>query len=172
MNEIADPASKEEILASIQAGRGQLESLLAKVEPEQMLEPVNSNGWTVKDFMAHIAAWEKRMVQWMRSLEAGETYEVPASEWDIDRVNQQSYEENLERPLEEVQAEFTQAYEMALMEVENTPEADLMDPQRFPSRNGRPLWIMVAANTWWHYQEHEEALREWNEGREGERGRG
>jgi hypothetical protein len=40
-----------------------------------------------------------------------------------------------------------------------------MDPDRFPTRKGSPLWYMVAANTWWHYEEHDEDIKKWLAGR-------
>jgi hypothetical protein len=46
--------------------------------------------------------------------------------------------------------------------VEDTPEDDF-DPHRFPCRNGEPLWKTVAANTWWHYEEHRQSIRTWLE---------
>jgi hypothetical protein len=40
---------------------------------------------------------------------------------------------------------------------------DLFDPDQFVRREGRPQWVMVAANTSWHYKEHEVTLADWLE---------
>ena len=42
-----------------------------------------------------------------------------------------------------------------------TPDAVLFDAEHFAWREGRPLWFMVAANTYWHYAEHREHLEQW-----------
>jgi hypothetical protein len=65
--------------------------------------------------------------------------------------------------LERVLADFHRSYESALARVEALTEEDLVDPQRFAWRKGDPLWHMVAANMWEHYQEHRESIEKWLE---------
>jgi hypothetical protein len=86
---------------------------------------------------------------------------------DLDEWNEQTYQKHRLRPLEEVMADFQLSYPQALQAVHEVSEPDLIDPQRFVWREGRPLWVMVAANTSWHYKEHNESIRNWLEGLDG-----
>jgi hypothetical protein len=83
---------------------------------------------------------------------------------DLDQMNEETYLENRDKPLTEVLEEFHQSFPKALNIVKGISEEDLIDPDGFEWREGKPLWFIVAANTFWHYDEHEKAIREWMEG--------
>ncbi len=129
-----------------------------------MAQPGVESNWSVKDILAHIMAWEKRMVQWLEESLRGEVPERPAPgmSWDdLDRLNEQIYRENRDRALDEVLADFRQSHEESLRVVEAIAEEDLIEPERFEWREGDPIWHMVAGNTWWHYKEHRETISNW-----------
>jgi hypothetical protein len=156
--------TKPSILEMIHSERETLEATLDRLSEGQMIQPGVENDWSVKDILAHIADWEKRMVQWIEESLRGETPERPAPgmTWDdMDRLNEQIYLANKDRPLHEVLAEFHNSYQQSLKAVEALSEDDLIDPDRFAWREGDPLWQMVAANTWWHYKEHRESIGNW-----------
>ena len=52
--------NKLELLEKVAQSRADFESLIAQFSDEQMLQPVLPGGWTVKDFLAHIAWWARR----------------------------------------------------------------------------------------------------------------
>jgi len=164
MGEENEQLSKEEILNRIVHERKLLENVLEELETSQMSLPGVEGEWSVKDILAHLNTWVWRMVGWAKEAQDGETPMMPARgmTWDdLDLLNDQTYQANRDRPLNEVLAEFHLAHEEALRLVNSISEEDLTDPQRFPWRNGRPLWNMVAANTWWHDREHREAIERW-----------
>jgi hypothetical protein len=161
MSEHSEQISKAELLSAIRVERGRLENILAEVPQDRMAEPDVEGPWSVKDILVHLIAWEQRMIYWLGQTLHGEIPERPSTEDELDRWNEQTYQENRERPLEDVLINFYRSYGEALSVVETTPEADLVDPARYPWREGVPLWQMVAANTWWHYQEHGESIRAW-----------
>jgi hypothetical protein len=156
--------NKAEAMELIQSERQALESVLAGLNEEQMSQPGVENNWSVKDILAHITDWEGRMVGWIEESLRGETPQRPAPgmTWDdLDRLNEQTYLLNRDRGLPDVSADFHRSYERAYSVVEALTEEDLIDPQRFAWRAGDPLWHMVAANTWEHYQEHRESIEKW-----------
>lgn len=127
-------------------------------------QPGVLDDWSVKDLLAHITAWEERLLEWTAASLRGETPERPAPgmTWDdLDRLNAQTYQANKDRPLADVRADYQACFERVCAALEKLDPADLFDPARFPWRAGEPLWHMVAANTWWHYREHREALQAW-----------
>lgn len=155
--------SKEELLAAIRDERAALEEAVEAVEAApgegMMLEPVFDGGWSVKDTLAHITVWEQLMIGWVEQSLRGEEPQRPITgdDW-VDRLNARLYEENRDKPLDEVRQEFASSYREALALIQRVEEDDLFDPERFPWRDGSPLWQMVAANTNWHYKDHREAI--------------
>jgi len=163
MSEQIEQIGKAELLSTIAVERKRLENLLAQVPQDRMAEPCVEGQWSVKDILVHLIAWEQRMVYWLGQTLQGEIPEMPSSEADLDCWNDQIYQENRERLLEDVLINFYRSYSEALSAVEATPEEDLVDPARYPWREGRPLWQMVAANTCWHYEEHGNSISAWVE---------
>lgn len=156
--------SKGRLLSEMQDERARLEATLNQIDPQDMVAPGVVDNWTVKDLLAHISVWEQRMIRWLAdSVRDVEPQMLPPGmTWDdLDQWNEQTYQEHRQRPLQEVLAEFGASFPQAVSAVQAVSEADLVDPDRFPWREGRPLWVMVAANTSWHYKEHNEALEAW-----------
>lgn len=163
---MGEQMDKARLIEQIRAARQRLEEVVASFSPDQMTRPGLSGGWSVKDILAHVAAWEGRMVGWLETALQGETPQLlpPGMTWaDLDLWNEQTYREHRNRALDDVQAGFAASYPRALQSVEAMPEDDLIDPDRFAWLEGHPLWRLVAANTFEHYAEHEEALRIWRE---------
>ena len=164
---INDPMTKAKIMDLIQSERESLEGVLAGLSEAQMTRPGGENNWSVKDILVHITDWERRMVGWIEESLSGEVPQRPAPgmTWDdLDRLNEQTYELNKDRALGDVLASFHRSYERAWQVVETMTEEDLVDPGRFAWRAGDPMWHMVAANTWEHYQEHREPIENWLKG--------
>jgi len=159
--------SKSKLLERMQSERQRLEATLARLSENQMTTPGVNDQWSVKDILAHITVWERRMVRWLEETVGDEVPEMlPAGmTWDdLDEWNEQTYLDNRDRPLAEVLADFKSSYPQALKAVKAVSEEDLIDPHRFEWRAGKPLWVMVAANTFWHYKEHNMSIRIWLEG--------
>ena len=58
--------TKTEILVLIRSERESLEVMLEPLSDEQMIQPGVENTWSIKDILAHITDWERRMVQWIK----------------------------------------------------------------------------------------------------------
>jgi len=156
--------TKTRMLELIRSERASLESVLKQLSDEQMTRPGLEGDRSVKDILAHITDWERRMVGWVEESLRGETPQRPAPgmDWDdLDGLNEQIYVANKDRPLNAVLSDFRAAHQQSLKTVEALSEEDLLDPQRFAWRNGDPMWHMVAANTWEHYKEHAEQIGDW-----------
>ena len=161
-----EPSTKQEILDLIDTERNNLNKAISGLSEAQMLAPGLDGERTVKDVLAHIAAWELLMVQWLKESYAGLTPQRPApgEPWDdLDQLNENMYLEYKDRPLAEILAMSEAASTQADQAVHAMTEKDLFDGSRFAWRNGDPMWHMVAANTWWHYKEHREQIEAWRE---------
>ncbi|NLF63886.1 MAG: ClbS/DfsB family four-helix bundle protein [Chloroflexi bacterium] len=153
------PANRDELLQRIREEREALERAVARVPAEKMTEPLLEGGWSVKDVLAHIAAWEGLMVGWVEESLRGGTPDRPVTgdDW-VDRLNAQLYEQYRDMPLAEVQALSASAYERAYAIASRLTEAQLFDPDYFAWREGRPIFELIGGNTFWHYPEHREMI--------------
>ena len=153
--------TRDELLQRIDSGRAELMGLVAQVPAGRMLEPALSNGWSVKDMLAHLGAWETRAEYLYRSLASGKDPEDTVSDFNVFNAN--AYAANKDMPLVEVQAAEQAAFLMLRAVAETAPEADLFDPARFPWTGGGEFTGIIAANTYDHYAEHLPDLRAWLE---------
>jgi hypothetical protein len=172
---------KQQLLASIRSEREALDAAIAAMPFERMSEPLLDGGWSVKDVLPHVAAWERRIVAAVehatgRGAGAGgqdaaeavagayaaeDAPAWPEPGWTLDRVdelNERDYQANRGRALDDVLAEARETYERALRCVEGMADADLFDAQRFAWTRGHALYRFVQANTDEHYREHREQI--------------
>jgi uncharacterized protein (TIGR03083 family) len=159
MSERIENITKSKLLIAIRAERKALEEVLAALTHDQMLQPSASGEWTVKDALAHISAWERRMLSWIGSHLRGEAPDVPLP-WDVERMNAETYAQVKDRPLAEVLEEFHRSYREALTLAESLSEEQLQTAYTDTWPMG-PLWLGVAANTDWHYKEHRKDIEAW-----------
>jgi hypothetical protein len=168
VTEGTDPVSRLELMEVLQAEKEQFDALISRLTADQMLEPGIEGDRSVKDLIAHMTAWEGKMIQWLDESLAGQVPQRPAPglTWDdLDQINQQIYLDNRDKALDEVMSESASTYARALKAIQGLTDPDLFDGSRFAWRKGDPIWHMVAANTWWHYQEHRDQIEAWLSGR-------
>jgi hypothetical protein len=157
------PVDRQELVQITQASRRALEDQLVGLGDAQLTEPALDDGWSVKDVLAHVSAWERMFIGWIEALMRGEKPDRPeffSQEW-TDTVNARVYKENRERSLADVRAESQQSYEAILAFINRMSDEDLFDPQRFTWTNGREIAPWLRANADEHYDEHREQIAAW-----------
>ena len=163
---------KAALLDKIEKEHKALEALLYRLNGTEMTGPHVYGELTVKDVIAHIAAWEKMEVGWIEVSLRGEkvvryaTGFEAGDEWGEvgERLNEHIFKENRDKPLADVLADYRHAHERILRVVERLSEEDLNDPHRFDWWNGEPIWTSIAGNTYEHVREHRELIEEWLKG--------
>jgi len=157
--------SRSKLCELIESGYTLFLTLLAELDNAQMTEAGVIGKWAVKDILAHILIHEQRMIQWMTQRLHGEhsvlpqPYAMPDDELDI--LNEQIYLENQHRSLDDILRDLHRMHAGALRLVETANEEAILDPRRFQLQGGEPLWEAIAANTFWHYEEHSQDIRAW-----------
>ena len=155
--------NKTDVLNTIQSAHASLEELLASLSESQLCIPTLEGQRSIKDILAHIAAWERLCAGWIEAFLHGEAPDMPDE--DDDTINERIFQENRTRPLHEVQEDFQVTYQQFLGQVQALfqilTEEDLNDPNRFSSLEGRSLLALVAGNSYDHYHEHAEQVRSW-----------
>jgi len=84
--------------------------------------------------------------------------------WNLsdDERNEIVYQQNRERPLQEIRSEEQQAYANLLAAAQTLSDDDLNDPHHFQRMPEEWVpWRIFAGNSFKHYQDHMPALRAW-----------
>jgi uncharacterized protein (TIGR03083 family) len=151
------PTNKAAFLEQIHSDRAKLESLLDRVPQDRLEEPGAMGDWTVKDVMAHVTAWERRLAEWLAANER-----PPLSGEIIEQMNQERYEQDRERPLADIQADFHRIHEAVVQRIDNfVTDESLQSTAPPPTGSRAPGWRLIAACTYLHYEEHIETLTDW-----------
>jgi hypothetical protein len=150
------PASKDELLDSIKQARHSLEQSLKHVSDNDMIKTSAPGEWSVQDIIAHITAWEQKLLNWYEAGLRGEKQTMP--EWGkpgvIDDINRGIYRANKDRWLKEVKKEFKESYKQTFKTIKSIPEEWLFTAGKFDWTGKDTLADYVVSNTSRHYIEH------------------
>jgi len=105
-------------------------------------------GWTVRDHVAHLAAWRREAIELLAAVRTGD----PGRGFpDIDSHNAELFERHREWPADRVRAEAEASYAAFLQAVVECPDETLAGPR--PGSDGR-VWWWVLGNGHEHVAEH------------------
>jgi hypothetical protein len=160
---MTEQMDKTSILNEMSTDYAALEEILAPLNKVLMTTEGVIPGWSIKDMLAHIASWHHRLLMWLGAAIRDEEPSIsgPDSVEEMDALNAQFYQENKSRPLDEVLTDFRTTHQQIIDIVQAMPEDDLISPHRFAWSQGKPLWHLIAGDTFEHYQEHLAQIQEW-----------
>lgn len=161
--------SKADLLDKMREGRTQFAALIGQLSDEQMLTPSLDNGWTVKDVLAHVAWWANYAAGVIDALMDGRTPDVEKPETDeaVDALNAAAFARYQDMPVNDVLVMEQESYTRLLAAANRTTDDDLNNRQRFDWTKGRQLFVWIGGNSFWHYDEHVPALRQYIESLKG-----
>jgi hypothetical protein len=142
------------LLAAVRAGRNRLDRALDAIDDRAMMDRVDDE-WTRKDVLAHIEAWERRVVTLLDRLRAGDP---PMDQVETDERNARFYAADRNRSLVDVKTGEREAYEAMIAAIEGATDEELFDENRFAWTDGDPLAQWFRGNGDEHYDEHLEQL--------------
>jgi hypothetical protein len=155
---------KADLLNRIQNGYSQFEDILSRLSEEQMTTPDVNGSWSVKDNIIHLTVWQNHFLDRLQSIIDGKTTApefMPGLTTD-DEINEHIYQQNKDRPLAEVLADFRTSYQRVLTAVQSMSEESLNAPIPW-SKSGNLVWQLVVGDTYEHYEEHGDTIRRWLE---------
>jgi rhodanese-related sulfurtransferase len=141
---------KTAVLDLLRLARAEEQDLLAGLSEAERAATGTPERWSAKDTVAHIAAWRRRHAEKIALAVRGEPVPRWTDEQVINQLNAQTYPLFQHRPWHEVQAEVEGAYAALVTAVASRSEAELTDPQRYPTMNGEALWPETLGNGVWH----------------------
>jgi hypothetical protein len=151
--------NKQELIDRIEQAHSDWQSLLTEVGESHMEEPGVTGDWSVKDIIAHIAAWEQRVLDRVESEAKGTPLEM--SDWDLDKMNERFYERSRDRSLADVLDEASAVHARFMDFVRSLSEDELFKGGRYKWTEGEPFYHWVEGNSYGHYEEHAGPIRAW-----------
>jgi hypothetical protein len=146
--------NRHELLIALHAGRERLLAVLATLPDGAMLDEVDP-GWTRKDVVAHLEAWERRVVDLFERLRHGEPPPEPV---EMHELNARFLAADHDRPLADVRRGEEAAWRTLLATVEGATDDELFDPDHFDWTEGDPFVDWITGNANEHVDEHLEQL--------------
>jgi len=156
------PRTKAELEREMDQGWSALEAMLSDLTEEQLTGPTDAEGWTVKDHLAHLAAWERSMVYLLQGKPRHEGLGVTVETYqgDIDDLNAAIQAASKDVPLSAVVTLLRTTHESLREQVASMSEDDLQQPYLHflpdePGRDdGRPIIDRLHGNSGGHFVEH------------------
>lgn len=150
---------KVSFITTLQEARHEWKAVVAHMDEQRLLQPGVVSSWSVKDIIAHLAWYEREMIPVMRThvFAGSELWELPT-----DERNRLLFQQNRQRPLQEILTEEEYISADFFEAVQLLSEEDLHTAQRFKQMPEDWLpWQLFAENSFVHYQQHQPALRQW-----------
>ncbi len=160
-NQADAPRTAAELVDRVHSGWAALEDLVAGLSETQLSAP-GSEGWAVKDHLAHIAEWEHALVAVLARQPQSEGFGLDAETYaslddDLEAINDVLYQRNRALSVADVHAKRQAAHAEVLAALDKLADADVQntiagyggDPT-----DDRPLLAKIAGDTYGHYAEH------------------
>src|SRR5689334_19018984 len=123
----SDPTTKAELLARIRAARADLERTIAGLDDAALSAP-GPEGWAVKDHLAHLAAWGRKVLANMEGRKGPQVLGVPEDVYqrgDWVEINEIVRAPDKDRPAADILADYRDVHTTLLQRIEALPETDL-----------------------------------------------
>jgi hypothetical protein len=133
---------KSELVQWFQGEVQQWNALLDHIGMARMEQSGVNGDWSMKDMIAHLTGWNRKLVAGILALQQGEP--EPPPPWPDhldtdDAVNVWLYESNRERPLRDVHDESQQVFQQLLTIVKALPEDVAIETVQ---QGGRAYYLM------------------------------
>ncbi|HHY56770.1 MAG TPA: ClbS/DfsB family four-helix bundle protein [Chloroflexi bacterium] len=159
------PTNRSDLLRLIQTTRAELLSTIDAVPPDRREEPLPS-GLSVKDLLAHVAFWERYLLDRLEAAAAGRDvaslpYDIDA---EVDAINARVLAQHQSQSWEVIWFDFEDVHRRALAVIEQLGEADIFDPARSRAVIGddaHTVFAHIYAETAEHFAEHAAEIRAW-----------
>ena len=157
---------KSELVELLRNEHGGIDTALTGLTDDELRAPVLDGGWSIKDAIAHIATWERRIMRAITDADRGEEIAWPEPGFQIHetgRLNERDVQANRDRPLDDVMAESRNTLEDYVRWIESF--ADVEIPSERPYTPGITLEMMIRGNGDEHVREHRRAIETYIAGR-------
>jgi hypothetical protein len=138
---------KEMVLQLLQRGYELEVAFASSLSMEQRSEAGTWEEWSVRDSLAHNAAWRAHVASALAAVAAGEE---PVGADDYQHQNQAIYEQNRLKSWAEVRQMAAEAHNALCDQVSALSDPDMNRTDILPWQTGRPLWQVVVGTGFSH----------------------
>jgi hypothetical protein len=156
--------TKAELLEVIDKSRKNLDQTINALSEEELSRPNPPDGWSVKDHVAHLAAWMSGTAALLRgdkrTTAMGLSDDVMPEKLSTDEVNKHLYEQSKNQPWAQVHATLESAHQALLKVLAPLTDDDLYKPiDQFrpgqPVKDGsKPIMNWIEGDSFAHFDEH------------------
>jgi uncharacterized protein (TIGR03083 family) len=145
-------------VSRIEAAWAELADLVNQVQDAAGLGKAGPDGWTVKDHLAHVGAWERSLLALVVGEDRAAAMGVSETPGGTDAINEEIRNLHAKDTAEEALAYFRESHAQMVAALGKLSDADLQKPyshfQPSDPEEKRPVLAWVAGNTYEHYAEH------------------
>jgi hypothetical protein len=166
------PKAKVELLERIERARAALDETTGARSEAQLVAPGPFEGWSVKDHLAHLAAWEAGLAALLRkehryaAMGVADVDEETALSSDADALNAIIHARTKDRSLADVRGALRDAQKRLLESLAALSDEDLRrtyshyQTEEPGEDSGAPILRWIAGNSYDHYAEHQRWIEE------------
>jgi uncharacterized damage-inducible protein DinB len=145
------------LLERIAQERNPLEQAAIDMDDDHFAD--DSHGWSVKDHLAHVAAWEQRLLGEIRGDRAAERFGLSEdANAGTDAINAMIYARHRDDLPDAVRAAFTASGEALRTAFASMDDAELRTPVRPEDPKVETLVDLISWDTYRHYPVHARAI--------------
>jgi hypothetical protein len=152
--------TREDLLREIDTSWGNLQTYVVSLTPDQLTRLRDKGGFSIKDHLMHIAAWEVATLAQLERRSKREAMDIPAEIgiWgDDDPVNELIQRRYKDIPLDQAMQTFRENHERVVNKLKSMTEEELQRPYREyqpESDDDRPLILWMVGDMIHHYRDH------------------
>ncbi|MCB9135789.1 MAG: GNAT family N-acetyltransferase [Anaerolineales bacterium] len=154
--------TKAELFENIRLHREPLMEMVNNLTETQRTTPGLAGGWSVKDILAHLAAWERLTLERINAAFGNKPAPIKLeSDEDIEWMNAKVFAINKSHSFTDVLDDFERAHELLSEKIMKIDKLVFQTPAPLAWTGDRSLYQFLSDNTWLHYAEHLEAIEAW-----------
>ncbi len=150
---------KTQLLDAMRKSYADFSALLASLSSEQMTTPAVNSNWSVKDNIAHLTAWQQRVVNMLPAIREQRELPDPTPAMTLEEINEMYYQQFKAQSLDQILQTFQATSQQFIAEVESTSIDDLTRPIAW--LNEGPVWEYIVGDSYEHFQEHSAIIQNW-----------
>jgi hypothetical protein len=143
----------EKLLAKLDAAWAEFNDSCADVPDASLVEPGVVDDWSVKDILAHVTTWEAEALKHLPLIMQGGRPPRYVTYGGIDAFNARMTEQKRHLSLADVRKQLDETHQRLVDFVRGAPSEQFSRETRSRRR--------LRLDTYSHYPEHTEAIREW-----------
>lgn len=155
----------KEVLAQVEKGWHELDGLARGLDGEGLSLHRAPDGWAIKDHLVHVAAWERWLIALFERRDKLAAMGAAEAKKDIDSVNDVVFRNHQDDSPQKALDYFRSAHEKLMGVLREQATEDFERPYKAFFESGtesdeQPVLVAVAANTYDHYAEHVQWIKE------------